>query len=353
MWLLNNLTPFAAERTWVRDENGAEIWVVAVKGSFLIEEGGRQILNPEQNPVSRVPLFRGDPLNSSLLSECDLVHKKLRTDVLVEGDAVAPYGIAARTLDVRLKLASIDKTLRVYGDRLIDTGFGMSLSEPEPFTRIPIVYERSYGGTDQRDADPRRHGWEPRNPVGVGFATHRRYVDATPAPNIEFPDSPYRGWEKGKPAGFGPVARHWSPRVQLAGTYDQRWEETRKPLLPADFDAGFYQCAPRDQQTDDFLKGGETVEIHNMSVNGHLSFLLPRVTFRLHTRFYDGTTADHDTVLHTVILQPNQCAFQMVWHSQLPCHHKVNKLEVTRVSLKSRIHVSASDVAAGVWMGAS
>ena len=63
------------------------------------------------------------------------------------------------------------------------------------------------------------------------------------------------------PAGFGPIARHWEPRVRWAGTYDKRWQRTRKPLLPDDFDDRFHQCAPEDQQVDGGLIGGELVEL--------------------------------------------------------------------------------------------
>jgi hypothetical protein len=350
MWLLNNLTPFTAERTWVRDENGAEVWIVAVKGSFLIEADGRQVAKSEQAEVLRVPVFRGEPERSSLFGECDLLHKKLHTDVLVEGDAVVPHESAAGFVDIRLRVANIDKTLRVYGERYISTAMGLSLSDPEPFYRMPIIYERSFGGTDQKDEDPRRHAWAPRNPVGVGFAVQKQHLEATLAPNVEYPSLPFRNWEIGREAGLGPIARHWSPRVQCAGTYDDRWDQARKPLLPADFNPMFYQCAPEDQQTSEFLRGGETVEVFNMTPEGHLSFPLPRITFDIETRFYDGTESRHEAVLHTLLLLPNKREFQMVWHSQLPCHHRVNKLEVTTVTLKRRINVSTDEIASGMWM---
>ena len=352
MWLLDNRTPFAAERTWVRDEKGAEVWIVAVKASFVIGKDGRQSLDAEQSEVSLVPKFRGSPEASSLLCESDLVHKKARTDVIVQGHAVSPDANPAASVDVRLKVATIDKTLRVYGDRIIKRGFlGLRLSGPEPFTRMPITYERAFGGTDQKDENPKRHRWEPRNPVGVGFGTQRGHVVGMLAPNIEDPRRPYHSWRRGKPAGFGPTARHWLPRVNLAGTYDKHWEETRKPLLPSDFDEHFYQCAPEDQQVNGFLKGGEVVELSNMTPDGHLTFRLPRVTFGMTTHFYDGTQDQHRAVLHTLILQPDKLGFQMVWHSQLPCHQKVNKLKVTQIVLKKRINVSGAELDSGMWIG--
>src|SRR5688572_23403033 len=40
MWALDNRTPFAAERGWARDREGAEVWIVVVKATFLVERDG-------------------------------------------------------------------------------------------------------------------------------------------------------------------------------------------------------------------------------------------------------------------------------------------------------------------------
>jgi len=76
MWTLTNNTPFAAERTWVRDKNGAEVWLVAVKGTFSIEPDGSIQLAEEQEEVNIAPKFRGDPQSASLLYDTDLPHTK-------------------------------------------------------------------------------------------------------------------------------------------------------------------------------------------------------------------------------------------------------------------------------------
>jgi hypothetical protein len=352
MWLLANSTPFAAERTWVRTQDGSEVWVVAVKGSFLIESDGTQISDPCQDEVRRIPQFGGSPENSSLLYESDLVYRKHRTDVIVHGHAVWSRGGAVSSVDVRLRVASIDKTLRVHGDRVIRGGLlASSVSSPQPFFRIPPSYERTFGGTDTKDADPARHDWEPRNPVGVGFATREAHVVGTLAPNIEVPGSPYHGWRRGTPAGFGPIARHWMPRVKYAGTYDKQWEETRRPLLPADFDERFYQYAPEDQQVDGYLRGGEDVELHNVTPEGTWKFRLPRVSLVMSTSFYDGTEVEHRPVIHTLIIEPDKRRFQLVWHSHLPCHTKVNKLAKTAIALKKRVNVPDEDRRSGMWIG--
>jgi len=353
MWLLSNETPFCAERTWIRDRDGAEVWIVAVKGAFLIDKEGRQFLDGQQSDVLRVPTFRGPPEASSLCGETDLVHTKRRTDVLVDGYAMSPSGTAVRTIDVRLKIAGIDKTLRVHGERIVDRGLlGASLSDPAPFTEMPLVWERAFGGTDIRSSNPDQHGWEPRNPVGVGFATQVNHLLGMPAPNIEDPQSPYLvGARNCTPGGFGPIARHWIPRVKYAGTYDKRWEETRRPLLPSDFDERFYQCAPEDQQVDGYLTGGEYVELFNLTPESYLAFPVPKLTIWMTTRFYDGTEVEHRPVLHTVVVQPKRRRFEIVWHSALACHQRVNKLAITRVMMKKRINLSQQEKQSGMWTG--
>src|SRR5262245_62175977 len=118
MWNLDNQTPFAAERCWVRDRDGAEIWLVAVRGTFLIGPNGETIPVEEQDEVCLVPKFRGEPNSSSLLYDTDLPHKKVATDVLLHGHAYAPYGKPVADIEVGLKLANINKKLRVVGDRI-------------------------------------------------------------------------------------------------------------------------------------------------------------------------------------------------------------------------------------------
>ncbi|MCP3973237.1 MAG: DUF2169 domain-containing protein, partial [bacterium] len=153
------------------------------------------------------------------------------------------------------------------------------------------------------------------------------------------------------PAGFGPIAGHWSPRVELAGTYDEKWERERQPLLAEDFDERFHQSAPADQQVPGFLRGGEEVTLHHLTPSGILRFRLPRVTLGIVTAFDDGEQRRHRACIHTVAFEPDVPRVILVWHTHLPCHHKVLKLQTTTIHLKKRIHVSERDRASGLWVG--
>ena len=61
MWQVDNRTPFAAERGWVRDRNGAEVWLVAVKCTFDIRPDGTTEVSEGQPPVLGVPEQFGEP----------------------------------------------------------------------------------------------------------------------------------------------------------------------------------------------------------------------------------------------------------------------------------------------------
>ena len=347
MWTITNSTPFAAERCWVRDRHGAEVWLVAVKATFLIASDGSTLLADQQEKVCLAPKFRDKPGESSLLYDSDLNHTKLNTDVVLNGHAYAPGGRPASQVDVRLRVANVDKTLRVFGDRIWKrTLLGLSPSDPEPFKKMPVTYERAFGGRDCGPTDSPHGAWDERNPVGVGFALRRDHLLGQPVPNVEYLDALIESWNKRpNPAGFGPVAGHWTPRVLFGGTYDEAWSRERQPLLPDDFDERFYQCVPTDQQARGFLMGGELVELSNLTPGGTLSFRLPRLTLGFKTDFEDGSDALHPGKLHTVIVEPDLPRVMLVWHSQLPCHHKVLKLKTTHITLKRRVLVKSPRVA--------
>lgn len=335
MWQVDNRTPFAAERGWVRDLDGAEVWLVVVKCTFDILPDGTTVVSAEQPPVLRAPDYYGEPGKSSIKYESDLVLTKTTTDVIVLGHAYAPAGQAVTQMSVGFRVGSVQKVLQVFGDRTWST---MGPSEPRPFVKMPLVYERAYGGVDRRSAHPERD-WDWRNPVGVGFAVSRENAEGLPVPNIEYPDECISSWgDRPRPAGFGPIGSHWQPRAGFAGTYDDKWMKERQPLYPVDFDTRFFQCLPADQQAPQFMQGGEPVLLRGLSPRGKVDFALPRVFPGFETRFSDGSRELHrDRTLHSIILEPDFPRVSLVWHSQLQCHSRVQKLLHTTITLKTDV----------------
>jgi hypothetical protein len=343
MWQVDNRTPFAAERAWIRDRNGAEVWLVALKCTFDINPDGTTTISAEQPPVLRVPEYHGEPGRSSIKYEADLVLTKPTSDVLVVGHAHAPAGRPVTQLEAGFRIGPLQKSLRISGDRFWGS---VGPSAPESFVSMPLVYERAFGGVDLKSAHPERD-WEWRNPVGTGFAVARDNLTGTALPNIEYPNDMVNGWkDRPRPAGFGAIAAHWQPRVAFAGTYGDTWMAERQPLLPDDFDDRFFQCAPQDQQSPGFLRGGEPVTLHHLSPFGELRFTLPKVFVGFETRFYGGGREIHQNRrLHSVILEPDFPRVSLVWHSALPCHVKVQRLDRTVLTLKTPLDGAGRDEA--------
>jgi hypothetical protein len=332
MWQVENTTPFAAAGNWVRDRDGAEVWLVAVRCTFLIRSDGTTTVADEQDPPVLAPAYREDPGGSSLLYDSDFYLTKPTTDILLHGHAYAPGGKPATRVDVTMRVDKISKTLRVTGDRVYRKGvLGVAPASAQPFTRMPITYERAYGGREpDPPANPDRPRLEPRNPVGTGFAPTAGKL----APNVEYP-----GLNLGnRPAGFGPIPSPWDPRVKYAGTYDEAWQKERLPLYPKDLDDRFFLCSPEDQRPKDFLRGGEPVELLNLTPVGRLAFTLPRVAFGFETLFRGGDRVRHRGRLHTVILEPDVPRVMLVWRTELQCHPRVLKLQRTAVRLKRIIN---------------
>lgn len=215
---------------------------------------------------------------------------------------------------------------------------GLSLSSPKPFASMPIVYERAFGGWDTRSEDPAKHRLDPRNPIGKGFAVREEHLLDQAAPNIEYQNQLISSWkDRPNPAGFGAISSFWTPRKEFAGTYDEKWQKERFPLWAEDFDIRFNQCSPMDQQFPGFLRGGERVDLINLSPGGRMSFLLPKVYPVFVTKF-GKDSVDHRADLHTVILEPEFPRVIMVWFTSLPCHHRVDELDVTVIKEKEYIN---------------
>jgi hypothetical protein len=320
MWTLDNSTPYAAERSWTRDKDGVHQWIVAVKATFDVTRDGTLRLADVQPPPILAPEYHGEPGSSSLRFDSDLLAVKPCTDVILDAHAHCPGGKRSSSVDVSLRVADLQKTLRVYGDRVyykLPAG-GLTTSSPQPFASRAIRYELAFGGSDTSDRDPSKHSHDPRNPIGVGFAIDSSRLVHKPAPSVEYPGS---DGAKHGPAGFGPIDAAWLPRRALAGTYDATWERTRKPLLPLDYNALYAASAPADQRPANPLRGGELVELLHLTPAGKLRFGLPRI-YLTFTTFFGRRREEPRARMTSVVIQPEAPIVSVVWQSTLAVEPK-------------------------------
>ena len=327
MWMLDNKTPYEAERTWVRDKDGVHQWIVVVKATYDIATDGTLTLSESPVEPLHAPEYTGEPGNSSLRYEADLVGMKPGTDVYLNAIAYSPKGKPCEQVEVTCRVGGILKELVVYGERTWRKNFlrDIAPSSPQSFLMVPITYERAYGGIDQEPPDPKNHCIHFWNPVGTGAIYEKRDLVGRPAPQVEFATSA-RGREW--PAGFGAIASYWSPRKEYAGTYDEKWDAQRKPLLPGDYDSKWLLCAPPDQQVMGFLSGGEPVELKNLTASGRLQFSLPKVSLQFET-YFGADRREHTGKLVSVIIESEGSRLIMVWQTSLEVKHDGEYLDKT------------------------
>lgn len=332
MWEIRDHTPFASAWTIGVDKTGEKQWIVVTKGTFDITDNGDTKIAEEQIEPLFTPEYRGEPGESSLLYEQDLVLAKPRTDIYLNATAYAPSGHPATKVLAGMQTARGNKHLVVYGDRVwesILTG-NVAASTPRPFLTMPIVYERAYGGFDRQDPNPANHRLDPRNPVGTGFFTKWGHNAGELMPNIEhYNQSKEAAWA----AGFGALCSYWKPRIDFQGTYDDDWIKNRKPLLPNDYDPQTLQCAPPDQQCSPHLRGGEPFNLINLTPNGALRFDLPRHRLT-YTTCIGSKKLEHRATINTVVIEPDYPRVMIVWHTTLRCHHDIDDIDYTVISEK-------------------
>lgn len=317
---LENNTPFEAGRYAVCDRDGADLLLVVLKAAYTLDGPERVRVADEQQPIELADQHYGDPGASSIRYASDFSINKPGTDVAVIGHAY-PTRPGETAVNAGIQVGPVEKLVRVFGDRFWKQTVGVSrMSSPAPFERMPLVYERAFGGADTSHSDEKHHDFEPRNPVGVGFRAKKSKlpVDDAPLPNIEDPgrliSSPN---DRPPPAGLGFIGPAWEPRRGHAGTYDEAWEERRKPLLPDDFSERFFNAAHPDLVTQEVLHGDEEVTAIGVSADGPIQFFLPGVQPQCAVE--EQTQGEQPVALRLdkVVLEPDEARVLLVWSGTL------------------------------------
>jgi hypothetical protein len=291
----DNETPFAALAMPSSDRDGLDLLLVVVAAQFELPEPGyddsRLRLSATQELPPMTEEYIGEPGRSSIRRDGQSAFTKPGTDIHICGHACAPHGQAVSRMDVNIRVGPCAVDLRVQGDRvwLRTATLGVRPSDPSLFVRMPLVWERAYGGV-ARSSNPQRPAFEGRNPIGCGFETDPDAAIDRPLPNIEDPRHLLeRVADRPGPIGVGAIARDWHPRVTYAGTYDEAWKRKRAPLWPVDFDERFFCSAPGYLQASPHLSGGEPVVLQGLHPEGPIGFRLPMLRLATISRFVDRT----------------------------------------------------------------
>ena len=331
---VDNRTPFAFEALYLTDEQFRPLVVPLVKATFTIGADGHCRRADQQVPPSLEGACWGDdPETSSYRYEPEVAFVKPATDVVLLGHA---HAADARTTEMRvaLRVGDLSKQLLVTGDRIwFRTAGIVSSTKPRPFEKMPLVYERAFGGWDRGHPDSAKHTYEPRNPVGTGYHAGGGFHEGMQLPNIEDPRAPIDSFgDRPAPAGFGFLSPHWQPRAQLAGTYDDAWQAQRAPLLPEDFDRRHLNAASPGLVAEGYLRGDETVAGVGLTPDGRLHFALPGVPPPpVEITLGNGSPRPVALNLDTVIIEPDERRVMLLWRGYLTLRtgpHDVRRIRI-------------------------
>jgi hypothetical protein len=317
---VENKTPFVFETLFLVDEEFRPLVVPVLKATLAIQPDGRCMLADQQVPLNMTGEPWGEePEKSSYKHEPEIAFVKPATDVVLIGHAYARHR-DTKEMMVGLRLGPVAKEVLVCGERIwFKTMGSVSMSGSVHFEKVPLVYERAFGGWDRDHPDPRKHSCEPRNPVGTGYRGAGGFVEGMHLPNLEDPRARIKSLgDKPAPAGFGFISPHWQPRAALAGTFDEAWQKNRAPLLPKNFDRRHLNAASPGLVAPGYLRGDEHGLVVGVTPEGRMSFALPGLPPpAVQVSLSDGPPQTVAMALDTVIIEADEKRVMLLWRGHL------------------------------------
>ncbi|MGE9296496.1 MAG: DUF2169 domain-containing protein [Puniceicoccales bacterium] len=321
---IHNENPEFLTFGWIIDKPEPPAWTATfvVKATMPLLGGdiGKWVDEKPKPLEPTGPLSEGKGEATEPVQPGDFAPLKLNGEWLVKATAYPPEGQPAQAFTVSVRVGQQEKSLNVFGRRVWENSLlKKSISDVELIDSIPVRWSYAFGGPNYAD-----------NPVGLGYK-------GGALPHFEYPEHPVvHPSEKYVPAGFGPVGDAWSPRKGLRGSYRKAWLRTNWPWRPDDFDWGFYQEAPADQQIPGFFRGDESVALRNLHPeHREINTSLPGLGARVLLLRQDDPTDEPDyrevpLKLDTVFVDAEEELLLVTWRGTAPARTQKLK-EVTRI----------------------
>lgn len=378
-------TETTAQLSWCHSREATYWLSVIAKRSYIVDGRGRLLLAQKQEPFT---FISGDTARDGCVEhEADLYPFKPMTDIVVQGHAYPPRP-GDTSFIAKVDVGPASKPLLVTGDRraMISRTGGIVLSPPDPFEKMPLTYDRAYGGIDlvaeetygnpmmafdkyrRPEFQPEYHSpfIYPRNAAGRGYLMEKtpQAVDALKLPNIEDPYDPIskrdievknvRRWPH-MPLPWGTNWLHPSffPRIAYMGAARQfdplpgPWPEVQRGFAPEGWpklgevadvmDYRFFNAGSLGMQLPPL--GGDLSGLEVRLSGLHPSrrdfaFRLPAVAPRIWVDGRKKTLAETKPVLHHVVIRPDENAVHVVWRGHAPALRQYNEEELSRMPYK-------------------
>lgn len=205
-------------------------------------------------------------------------------DVFVIGSAHQPEGRPGTELRMEIGVGEkFRRAIDVIGDRRwVKSGAGLVASDPEPFSAMPLAYERAFGGTVPIEGGEFSF---PDNVHGRGIALTAEQAEGVPLPNLEHPEHRIASFEDHPdPVGTAPYPADGGLRARNAVDLDLEGEPEEqgvariKPLL-------FNQAHPRMIiPPAEGPSPGDEILVSHASPEGPLRFQVPDFALHAHVQ---------------------------------------------------------------------
>ncbi len=316
------------------DDDGPRIGMLVAKATFHFDKHGVTELDT-QEPF---PLFATEEDTALGQLPSDAVQRRDQVFEVIGLGAAYPEGTGTvESMNVRLSVGDVTHTMRVTGDRVWRNGSNPTITPPVPFSRMPLVYERTFGGTCPAwmDGDTVVDIRDPVNHHGRGFdaeflakhvAESLQAPEGFPSmeylrqlPNLEHPEHLIEAWDDApEPYCWATVPQdiaftqtrflhHVRRKVELnqdPGGEDEYAQEVSNHV--------FHRAHP-DWITP--LPGPQAlVTMNGMSPHGELSFTIPPLRVIADYELGDRT-GSRELAPQLLVLLPEQLRFYIVYRT--------------------------------------
>ncbi len=366
-------TPRLSAVASIDELDGTTLLGVAAKRTYTVTAGMCALAS------SQVPLVEGPralPDGGKLSHDNDVALGKPLVDVIINGH-VWSHG-AGSVVDASIHVGSLRRAIRVFGDRRCerDTLGALRFTPPTTFDRLPLAWERAYGGCDlaakNRYGDPAERlralagvAYDPRfgiygysrNPLGRGYIVEpsAEALAALELPNFEEPSQLLtpetlvcayaRRWPAAPPpACTGWLAYNVFPRTAHLGfitlPYDltvvrpEDFHEVRAGVLTpeavsprtrpgARASALSRQGSAVGMRATEIAPGAPAVLHHLHPRSRAWAFRLPTETPEMFLRAPGGEPQRLTPKIRTVLIEPDEDRVSIVWvgetRADAPC----------------------------------
>lgn len=253
-----------------------------------------------QNEVVMADTWHGEPEVSSLRTVSDLVWKKVRADIFLTGSAWHADGPVPRW-QAQMIVGKLSRKFEVSGPcNWCNSEHGWQLRAPEVVSCVPLNHELAPYDKES-------------NPIGRKIPSANEEFSSAQASQLS--------------ASVGALCRSWPSRLRFAKGFTRAWQESIKPFYPDEFDTGFFNCAPQEQQYDGYLQGEEKIVLEGLLKSAiSRTCFLPGLQVIAESHYPDHPPIRQPMLADTLTCDTDKEQLILLWRLTLPVQHLPSSL---------------------------